>query len=373
MESSIIKLILLAGAFLFLFPLAYVRKRPIVWVKPMAYVVLAVTIVALHYFLVQYSVSAQNTVSLLNGIVLLMAAITGASAFSPATCLSGLRTLALFIAYPVTAYLLTLNVTASGYDDVGNFEGFTENSNTMGGYLALLMFPVAMQSFLSAKCGWSKAAAAVLSSAIIFLILTTGSRASLLAILCGLAFVALSSQSLAGKYRLLIIAGVIASPLLLSSFIQKNEDLTLLSTRVLLYQLRFEAISESAWLGWGLAADVNNSYDVTNIFPPQEKGNTVLQMMEEFGVVLGTIFTVSLTIAIISTGRRLARSRATIWVPVFLVGAWVHSMFETWMFNFQSTIAIFFWLTFILATFHSQWLIPTVVQADLKGRFPTGL
>jgi O-antigen ligase len=373
MESSIIKLLLLLAALLFLSPLAYVLKRPVAWAKPLVLIVLAISTIGLHYFLVQYSVNAQNTLSLLNGFVLLMTAIAAASAFSPPTCLSGLRTLALFVAYPVTAYLLTLNVTGSGYDDVGNFEGFTENSNTMGGYLALLMFPVAMQSLLNAKRVWSKAATAILLSVIIFLIFTTGSRASLLAILCGLAFVALSSPNIDRKYRYMIIAGVLLAPLFLTSFFQKNEDLALFSTRAFLYQLRFEAISERPWLGWGLAADVNNSYDVTNIFPPQEKGNTVLQMMEEFGVVFGTIFTVSLTIAIISTGRRLARSRATMWVPVFLVGAWVHSMFETWMFNFQSTIAIFFWLTFILATFHSQWLVPTVVQADPKGRFPTDL
>lgn len=373
MESSIIKLLLLVTALLFLSPLAYVLKRPVAWAKPLVLIVLAISTVGLHYFMVQYSVNAQNTLSLLNGFVLLMTVIAAASAFSPATCLSFLRKLALVLSYPAALYALVMNLTGNGFDDVGKFTGFTENSNVMGGYLALLMFPAAMQSFLNAKSGFSRLPPALLATAILFLVFSTGSRASLLAILCGLAFVALLSPNLARKYRRMIIVGVLVAPLMLTSFFQKNEDLTLFASRAFLYQLRFEAIAESPLLGWGLAADVNNSYDRFNIFPPQEKGNTILQMLEEFGVVFGTIFTIAITVAILWAGRILARTRATIWVPVFLVAAWVHSMFETWMFNFQSTIAIFFWLTFILATFHARWLISMVVKVAPRGRFPTGL
>lgn len=356
MESSIIKLILLVAALLFLAPLAYVLKRPVAWVRPLVLIVLAIVIVALHYFLVQYSVNAQNTLSLLNGIVLLITAIAAAAAFSPATCLSFLQKLAMVLSYPAVLYALVIYLTGNGFDYEGKFTGFTENSNIMGGYLALLMFPAVLQGFLNAKSGWSRLAPGLLTVLIVLLVFATASRASLLSILAGVAFVALLSPSLARKYRLMIILGVMVAPLFLTSFFQKNEDLALFGSRAQLYVLRFEAISESPWLGWGLAADVNNTYDRFNIFPPQEKGNTILQMLEEFGIVLGTIFTLAITLAIVSIGRRLARMRATIWVPTFLVAAWVHSMFETWMFNFQSMVAIFFWLTFIWAAFHARWL-----------------
>jgi hypothetical protein len=218
------------------------------------------------------------------------------------------------------------------------------------------MFPAIAQNFLTARTLRGKLVPIVAAAAVLFLIYMTASRAALLSIICGLAFVALFSNALPRRVRLLVIVAVLVSPVFLTTFIQKNEDLTLFSTRLFLYTLRFEAISASPWVGWGLAADVNNSYNATNIFPPQEKGNIILQLLEEFGVVIGAIFTIAITLVILSTGRRLSKVRSMIWVPLFLVAAWVHSMFETWMFNFQSLLASFFWLTLMVATFHAQTL-----------------
>lgn len=369
MDTSILKLSLLSSAFLFLGMVAFILNRPFAWKRPLLGFLIPLLVVAVHYVLVGYSVSAANTFALLNGLALLAVAATGSAALSPEAFLTGLRRFVLVLTFPFLLYLLALQLSGTGQDDVGNFIGFTENSNMMGGYLALLMFPAVAQNFLTAPGPRAKLVPFLSGVIILFLIYETASRAALLSIICGLAFVAFFSKALPRRIRLLIILSVLVSPLFLTTFIQKNEDLTLFSTRLFLYTLRFEAISSSPWIGWGLAADVNNTYNATNIFPPQEKGNTILQLMEEFGVPLGALFTLAITLVILSTGRRLSKVRSMVWVPIFLVAAWVHSMFETWMFNFQSLLAIFFWLTLVVATFHAQSLKPrrTVRQEPLVG------
>lgn len=358
METSLLKLTLLTSAFLFMGMIAFILDKPFAWKRPLLGFLVPLLIVAVHYVAVGFSVSTANSFALLNGFALLAVAATGSAALSPEAFLTGLRRFAIVLTFPVILYLIALYLGGAGIDEAGNFTGFTDNSNMMGGYLALLMFPAVAQNFLTAKSLRAKLVPLLAGGAVLFLIYATASRAALLSIICGLAFVALFSKALPRRIRLLIIVGVLVSPLFLTAFIQKNEDLSLFSTRLFLYTLRFEAISASPWVGWGLAADVNNSYNATNIFPPQEKGNTILQLLEEFGVPLGGLFTLAISLVILSTGRRLSKVRSMVWVPLFLVAAWVHSMFETWMFNFQSLLAIFFWLTLVVATFHAQGLKP---------------
>jgi O-antigen ligase len=355
-DTNILKLSLLSSAFLFLGTMAFILNRPFAWKRPLLGFGVPFIIIAVHYLIVGYSIAAANTFALLNGLALLAVAATGSSALSPEAFLTFLRRLAIILTYPMLLYLLALHLGGQGYDEVGNFIGFTENSNMMGGYLALFMFPAVAQNFLMAPRLRAKIIPLLASMVLLFLIYSTASRAALLSIICGLAFVSFFSKALPRRIRLLIILGVLASPLFLTTFIQKYEDLSIFSSRLFLYILRFEAISSSPWVGWGLAADVNNTYNEHNIFPPQEKGNTILQLMEEFGIPLGTLFTLAITLVIVSTGRRLSKLRSMVWVPLFLVAAWVHSMFETWMFNFHSLLAIFFWLTLIVATFHARSL-----------------
>lgn len=353
MESSLLKLIALTGGLLLLAPLAYVANRQHARLTPLLLFGGAIVVIALHFFYIEYSVSAENTLSLVNAVVLVLLATASAVALSPTTGLEALRQAALAFGWLATLYLLALAATGRGFDDVGNFIGFTENSNIMGGYLALLIFPATAQACLNAPTLRRRLPALLALAAILFLVVLTGSRASLLAIFSGVAFIALVSKGLAVRYRVMILLAIMASPIYLASFIQKNEDLALFATRAYLYQLRFESIEQRPLLGWGLAADVNNSYDRTNDFPPQEKGNTVLQVAEEFGLIIGGALALAITAGVVVIGRRLAPRHGQTWVAIFLVAAWVHSMFETWMFNFQSLLAIFFWLTFMLAAFGS--------------------
>lgn len=332
---------------------------------PAPFVLFGLVLVSLHYFAVGYSISEPTTRSIIFAAMIWLASLLSISAFGAAAAINAVfRGLSLVI-YPATAYLLYLQITGLGVGASGYFVGFVSNPNIMGGYIALIILPVALQNLLNrSRRDWRFFTDLLIVGCVLYLIYSTGSRGSALAAGISLVYLALISKSIKTWMKLVIVVLVFIAAFLLQGFFQKYADLGVTNTREYLVILRLEAISERPFFGWGLAANVNNSFNMTNIFPSQEKGNTALQFVEEFGLILGVPLFLSVVWICVRIASRLRDERHKVWLIVFLFGSLAHSMVETWMLNFGSLLAIAFW---ILLMFGGAY---TADRRRLKGSRP---
>jgi len=194
----------------------------------------------------------------------------------------------------------------------------------------------------------------LLLAACCYLIVLTRSRAALLVVCAASIYLVLTTSHLRRNGKLLLLALIFAGTA--GAALQASDkygDADLLSTRSILVFQRITAISERPWLGWGFNADVYSYYDESNVFPAMEKGNTVLQCFEEFGVPLGSFIVVGLYYLIWRAAMVLRRQPDGLAFSALLIGSGVHLMFETWLFNFPALLSIFFWLALLIAILSS--------------------
>lgn len=239
--------------------------------------------VFIHYLIVSPHYVDTAFDSMMFSATLWVALFFSSSAFGPLNCLDMMYAVMSWLTYPITFYMMYLFINGSGMGEFGFYVGVTENPNIMSGYLIIFLFPIAYQNLVLRRNYLVMAANFLVISMILFLIFMTGSRAAMLAVIVALAFLLMTSDRLRPSVKLVLIGLAAIPALLLTDFFLKYEGSGIVNTREYLIILRLEAIAERPWFGWGLAADVNNSFNGTNIFPPQEKGNTALQFVEEFG------------------------------------------------------------------------------------------
>jgi O-antigen ligase len=322
--------------------------------------------IVIHYFYVGYSITNDTNVILVWGAALLALSLFASNAFSLhfllkfATMLLGVGTLGFL--------LLNLRPALTGSEDAlidGNYVGMTANANMLGGYLSLVCIPLLLHGARNFQSRQLRLVCWMLLFACSYLILLTRSRAALLVVCVALIFLVLTSNHLERRRKFLILAAIFASTAAAAWHASaKYGDAELLSTRSILLFLRVTAIMERPWLGWGFNADVYNYYDDSNVFPSMEKGNTVLQCLEEFGIPLGTFIVLGLCVLIWRAALVLRRQPHGLPFSAALVGCATHLMLETWLFNFQALLAIYFWMVLLIALLHGTK--PAIARVPYK-------
>lgn len=308
---------------------------------------MATTIIA-HYFITDNSVNFENTIKLATWLALIASISLLSSAYGAEICLKQLSTWVSNSSILFLGFSLTLATTDRAFSD-GAFLGFTENPNIMGAYLALIVAPAISFKYNSSNQYLKKIFFGFLLLTCIILIYMTKSRAAFFAIFIAFVYVVFTTKKVSNIKKVFVILTIIFAPFALSSFIVKYNDGSILFSRDYLIQLRLANIAERPYFGWGFGALVNNTFDRFHIFPPSEKGNTVLQFFEEFGLILGTIFLIFLAISISKITEKLTNTYRRPDLSIFLIACCAHLMMETWILNFSSSMSLYFWTILFFA------------------------
>ncbi len=318
-------------------------------------VFLTFAVLLIHYVYIGDSVTSATNEILLCGAILLALSACAANAFSPQALMRG--AIAMYSVPMLLFVLVNLIPALTGQEDAfidGNYAGTTANANMLGAYLALCGFPLFLHGAVVHHNRTLRGLFWGALGACCVLIWLTRSRAALLVVGVCAVFLVLTSPRLRRSRKLMFIAVIVGTAAVAT--IQAGDkygEAELLSTRGILILQRVAAITERPGLGWGFNSDVYNYYDDSNIFPAMEKGNTVLQAFEEFGVPLGLFVVLGLYALVLKVSLKLRKEPGGLAFSAALVGCATHLMFETWLFNFPALLSIYFW-TMLLVAAHTQ-------------------
>lgn len=231
----------------------------------------------------------------------------------------------------------------AAYSDNGQFYGLLTNSN-MFAFSLVLSFPF-IQSIINNKYVFS-----ILIINTILLILASGSRGALLCI--SIYLVLLIKNNF--KVWQLVLLILIFAPIIFyfgdTSFLYKGRSMDLegaVSTRSHFWLARIEAIQAKPYFGWGYSVNeftYFSKYVVTNL---REKGNTILALVEEFGLFLGPVV-LFYTLLIFRRSIINHMNFGNLKIAFLLVIVLINNQFETWLFNFNSINTILIWSLVII-------------------------
>jgi len=259
------------------------------------------------------------------------------------------------IFWVIGCFVAMIGFTSSSYH-AGNFRGFTNNSNYLALYLSVFVTPSFITKIVrSRRLSASFFLNLVLFFAVLLIIIETRSRASILVVVVMLLLQLNYSNLIRGvpvyRKRLLLCFVALASifSLLNVGFIADKYSTSegtlvesVFSTRAIMYDYRIQGITERPWLGWGYSINsMEGRMTEPWVFNEYEKGTTPLAVVEEFGIVLGGL----LLLVLLKIG--IASFRGWPQDPIvcsIVLGALVHSLFETWLFNFNSYYCWIFWI-----------------------------
>ena len=350
-DGSTVKIGLLWLLSSFYFLKAISRFFDIKFSKAWISVFLTYVAIEFHYLYIGTSITSSTNEILICGAALLAFVACADNALDLASLIK--HAVRLFSVIATVFLLINLQLALTGSEAAfidGNYVGITANSNMLGGYLALCCFPLFLQCAVTLDSQRLRFFSWVLLVVCCYLILLSRSRAALLAICASSIFVLMTTQRLRRGGKVLFLFAVVAATL--TAFMQASEkygEVELLSTRSILLFQRVTAISERPWLGWGFNSSVYNYYDESNIFPAMEKGNTILQVFEEFGIPFGSVVIIGLFYLIWQAAKTLRQWRYGLAFSATLIGSAVHLMFETWLFNFPALLSIYFWIILLVA------------------------
>lgn len=318
-------------------------------------------VIVAHYLLVGTSYSLQNNLILAFGFGLLGLGVILLSVLPVDRTISGLiMMMELFASAFVLANLVALLLVGGEAFVDGNFVGVTANANMLGGYAAILCVPPLIGACVN-HGGMRKALSMAMLVLALTIVILSRSRAAILVVFAEAAYLLYYSKAVRSGTRLLLVTGIgIAAVLSLLVIGAKYSDATAFSTRGVLILQRFEAISERPWSGWGFNSDVFSDRNPEQLFPAMEKGNTLLQLLEEFGIPLGAIITLLIALGLARSLSIYRRSKVTRVAGAMLVGAAVHLTFETWLLNFFSVLSLVFWLLLMLANGVPRFVVTAV-------------
>jgi len=348
-ESSTVKtLALIVVDLLMLLPLLH-RRRWIYVSRANWWVLGAYMVICVHYAFFGYSISVSTNNILAFGAALFLLCIIIANGIGSDMAFRALSALLMvFATLFVSANVIALVVKGNALFEDGNFLGLTSNPNMLGGYLAILCVPALLQR-TDARVVLIRLIVLATLSMTMLLIVLTRSRATFLTLFAILLHFMLTRDdtSKLQKAKALLITTLLAAGALIWIG-SKYEETGLFSTRTAYLLQRTEAIAERPWTGWGFNSDVFSDRDVEQ-FPPMEKGNTVLAILEELGIPLGSLLMIAMSSQLWWTVGVLNRSRQRRTFAGIVIGSCVHLSFETWLFNFYSVLSILFWTSIVLA------------------------
>lgn len=298
-------------------------------------------LIVIHYLFIGLSIDSENSLNLLFGFILFFALILMSNVVD-STALFHWMNKILFVASLI--YVLVNFVAYIFFKDSltieGNFSGIANNPNMLGSYVSIVAVPLYLKA-LKFKLKVRSLLILLMSLISFFIVYKTQSRASLLILLCVsvFAFRRFVLKHWIFSTLLLFIVVVLLFPLI----VNKYDGQEVFGTRKYLYSLRLDAISERPYLGWGINYKGSNTYNKYNVFPPLEKGNTILQILEDLGIILGGIFILLMVYVVWTSVLRLSKIPDLEPFALMLIGSSVHLMFETWLFSFSSILSIIFW------------------------------
>jgi len=253
----------------------------------------------------------------------------------------------------------------------GNFQGTYYNSNFLGMVCVLICIPSVLHFIHFRHLRFNKIKLIVNLSMLLglfSLILLSRSRAAFVSLfILLLVFYFLRAKS-AIKFSLklvVILLIFILSVVLFSNEKQKDDFMSqyvfkyessgslssVTTTRMEIWSIRFQAINLKPIFGWGYG--VNPAKTSPLIKDPgngnTEKGNSILALIEEFGVIFGTgiiiIYVLLITSALISFAKFTnaeIRDKYSLSLAILAAG-FIHSNFESWLFYFGNVVTIFYW------------------------------
>jgi hypothetical protein len=246
----------------------------------------------------------------------------------------------------------------SNFSYEGNFHSIFPNANMLGMYLALFVAPFifSLKSYFMAKKNLYKYLFHFSIFSIYYIVLATGSRTNIvILIICSIVFY-LNRKGVGWSYKSILKVFSFFFITISTLFIFINEfflglifkgQLSILATRLPLWISRIQAITEKPFTGWGYNVNEFYYFNKFNIFNPLEKGNTILAIFEEFGMIFGIFLIFVFTKVFIEAYKRYNNIVELRFLGVIILLAPFHLMVETWILNFNSIFAIFIWFTLI--------------------------
>jgi len=232
----------------------------------------------------------------------------------------------------------------------GNFHGVLGNANYLGAIISIFLLPLFL-TMKSRKKVYKYVNILVIIN-LVYVLLLTRSRASLGVFAVVLMYLYLHKIEF-NKIKnyiifimvILPIAVIIYHIFLVDIIFKYADHDSIIGTREILWITRIEAISQKPLLGWGYS--VNNFSYISDIyqFNAQEKGNTILAILEELGLILGSMFIIFLTYIF----TLILRKDTLIFFKLVIIATLTHLIFETWLFNFNGLMTLIFWLIVYLA------------------------
>ena len=352
-DPNIIKITVLIILSLPFIVFVFASSKRIYFAKKWTMAAVLFLLIVVHYSLFGTSKTDENNEILICGAAILNLTFwLGNSIKRYSAIFNAERILSIFAASFVIWNVLPGTLLSGENYIEGNYIGVTANANILGGYLAICCVPLLVAGALRTQARLGRLSYWLLVAAACLLIFLTRSRAATLALGMSIAFLSLYDPRIGRSIKIFIV-GVVA--LLTALFVIQSStkylDIGLFGTRDLLIEQRLAAIEVRPWLGWGFNSDVFGFYHEKAIFPPMEKGNTILQALEEFGILFGGVVMVATYAFFWIVSTQLRKGIGNIGFSGTLIAGITHLTFETWLFNFQSILSIYAWILLLSLSF----------------------
>ncbi|PAJ74134.1 hypothetical protein CJF42_12090 [Pseudoalteromonas sp. NBT06-2] len=252
----------------------------------------------------------------------------------------------------ISDIILVLFGNSSRFYIEGNFTSIFSNANNFGLLVSVFLLPAAISFFASKKrkVTWKSAGMLCLVFNLLFILIETRSRASLGVVLFIISvFILIKYKKSSSRVAIGVTAFVVLMPIIISlqeTLLNKYQssgqiENNIFSTRMILWIHRIEGIQEKPLIGWGYQVNsAKNKFFGPYKFNELEKGNTPLALLEEFGVIFGGLVIFSLYSLVY---KFLSLKKQYSLIPLLVTPALAHSMFETWLFNFNGYYAWILW------------------------------
>lgn len=258
----------------------------------------------------------------------------------------------------VPSILLLMIGQQSNFSNDGNFHSIFPNSNMLGMYLALFVAPFifSLKSYFIAKKNLYKYLFHFLVFSIFYILIATSSRTNILIFIICSIIVYLNRNGVEWSYKSILKVFSFCLITISTLFIFFEEfflglilkgQLSIFTTRLPLWISRIQAITEKPFTGWGYNVNEFYFFNKFNVFNPLEKGNTVLAIIEEFGMIFGIFLIFVFTKVFIEAYKKYNNLIDLRFLGVIILLVPFHLMVETWLLNFNSILAIFIWFTVI--------------------------
>ncbi|MFD1579896.1 O-antigen ligase family protein [Ramlibacter ginsenosidimutans] len=262
----------------------------------------------------------------------------------------------------------------------GNFRGYFSNSNSLAHYAAFAT-PLCCAGLLQ-RSRRIRGVALLTLVYLVYVLLDSRSRAAFAAVLLSSLIVFFGSRRrVITPMNLLILAPGIAFALYV--FVQfatnKYEGVDTVGTRLYLWQIHLDAITQRPQLGWGIGINPVDFKLYTapgyNYLADTEKGSSYISLPEELGLWFAIPFFLILLpqlaqrlYAAYVHGHKYANAAMRL-VPAGLVlGSLVHASFESWLFSFGNPLAFSFWMSCIYLASHATPSRPNLRRASPSKR-----